>query len=165
MGYRLIRSSELTQLKTDLAAARARVDWVLDNFVPLQLATLLKADLDAALERERAAAAAAGDRERTLSRELIDATGNERAAQVRADMVTLRVNILELELGEYKKRAGQPAVVPQISKGPVGAEAFQGAGADLFEDVGDVEAERLRKLDIIAPENEIIPPAAADLAP
>lgn len=165
MGYRLIRSSDLAQLKADLATARTRVDWVLENFVPKQLAQLLRDELDATVAQARLDVVSALENERRLSRELIDATGNERAAQTRADMVTLRVNVLENEIGQWKQRAGQPAVVPQIGKSPVGSELFQGAGADLFEDVGDTEAERLRRLDLIAADESIVPPAAANLAP
>ncbi len=154
MAYRLVRSDELAAFQTKLSRAEARVEWMLEHFIPIAVATLARDERNVTLERERA-----------LLRELIDKNGELAAAKARADFMTMRANLLDTELTILKQRAGLPAVSAQVGKTGVGTELFQGAGADLFEDVGDAEAERLAQTGIIATPDTIAAPAAADLAP
>lgn len=128
------------------------------------------------LERERGkadaaerAAADAAERERDLLRDLADLQGKLQAALTHADFVTTRVNVLEHEVAQFRQLA-QPQVnqmVPAIGKRPVVAAAYDGAGADLFEDVGDQEAERLRRAGLLhdAPADPIAAVSTGALAP
>jgi hypothetical protein len=154
MAYRLVRSAELKELKDELAAVQGELLDALRTHVDVDAFDALKADFDAALERERA-----------LLRELVAATGREAASAARADFMTLRANLLDTELVQFKQRAGVPAVAAQVGKMSVGSELFQGAGADLFEDVGDREAERLAAIGVIATPDPIDVAPAASLAP
>jgi hypothetical protein len=142
MAYRLIRQSDLTRERDAAAATLQRAEnWALELDHKLDVAHA------SALETVRSAF----ERERELLEELADMQGKLQAALTHADFVTTRVNVLEHEVAQYRQLA-RPEVrtlVAAIGKTPVGAELFQGAGADLFEDVGDVEAERLRKLNLL----------------
>ena len=108
-------------------------------------------------------------RERDLLEALADMQGKLQSALAHADFVTTRVNVLEHEVAQFRQiaRPDVKQIVPAIGKGPVGAEAYQGAGADLFEDVGDAEAARLKTLGILHDPGAdvLVPVGAAQLTP
>jgi hypothetical protein len=96
---------------------------------------------------------------------LADARAKVGQKATMADMLTLRVNTLEHELGTLKHHAtGLPVLVPAIGKGTPMQSAALGAGVDLFEDVGDEAAEELRKTGQLHDSDfDLSPPAAKDL--
>ena len=109
-------------------------------------------------------------RERELLDDRADMQGKLQAALTHADFVTTRVNVLENEVAQYRQLANPNVkqLVPSIGKQSVVGAAFEGASGDMFEDVGDTEAERLRKLGALNDPAELAPVAtasAASLAP
>jgi hypothetical protein len=125
--YRLIRTVEYAELRSDLKKAQADII--------------------------------------TLLNTLADARAKAGQKATMADMLTLRVNTLEHELGILKHQAtGLPVLVPSIGKGTPLQNAALGAGIDLFEDVGDEAAEILRRTGQLHDEDsEPAQPAAKDL--
>lgn len=81
-----------------------------------------------------------------------------------ADMLTTRVNVLELEAAQVRhQKTGLPAVAPQIGRPSAVESAALSAGVDLFEDVGDVEAERLGKAGLLHDSPVLDLPSARNL--
>lgn len=102
----------------------------------------------------------------SLLRELVEAKASERSKATAADHMTTRLNAVEMEAATLRNKVtGLPTVAPQIQAGPPLRSEAMGASFDLHEDVGDVEAERLRKLGLLHDEEELpAPPSAADLS-
>jgi hypothetical protein len=126
IGYRLIRSHELDELKAALRDAQeTRI---------------------------------------VLLREVATLTGESRAKATMSDFLTTRVNILELEAAQRRQQqTGLPTVAPQIGR-PTAVESAQlGAGVDIFEDVGDQEADRLSKAGLLHDAPTLDLPSARDL--
>lgn len=106
------------------------------------------------------------DKIERLLRELIEARSSERSKATAADLMTTRLNVAELERAQLQhKVTGVPAVAPQITAGPPLRSEAMGASFDMFEDVGDAEAERLRGLKMLH-DQEAMPdmPSGAELA-
>lgn len=112
-GYRLLRESDYDRLLDDLGLARLEAD------------TAKSAQIDALIA-------------------LADAKANAQSRATAVDHLTMSLNTVNLELGQLRSKiTGLPTIVPQIGKGnPLSAEGI-GAGADLFEDVGDARAKDL----------------------
>jgi hypothetical protein len=99
-----------------------------------------------------------------LHRELTELNGQFHSKATMADFLTTRVNILELESAQRRQQqTGLPTVAPQIGRPTAVESAALSAGVDIFEDVGDQEAERLGKAGLLhdAPPLEL--PSARDL--
>lgn len=101
-----------------------------------------------------------------LFRELTEQTARARSKSTMADLLTLRVNQLEVECADLKVQlTGRPQQVAQIAKASVAQNAMLDASASLFDDVGNEEAERLRQAHLLHDEfEEIEMPAAAELS-
>jgi len=99
----------------------------------------------------------------TLLSTLSSARIGQASKSTMAEMLTIRVNQLEHELATLKHHAtGLPVMVASIGKGTPMQNAALGAGADLFEDVGDEAAEKLRADGLLHDEtslDELIAPA------
>lgn len=120
-----------------------------------------KADHDrliAAYDEERRANVALRER-------LIETTAQAQARAMTADWLTVRTNQLEAEnAGLRHKLTGTPQIAPQIGKGrPIDA-ANLGVGADLYEDPGDQQAERMAAAGLLHEDAIVAPlPSAAAL--
>jgi len=82
------------------------------------------------------------------------------------DLLTMRVNVLEANEAQMKHQvAGAPVAFAQLGKGSPVVNARLGAGVDLFEDVGDEEAQRLKDLGMLHEDafDVPLPPAGKDL--
>lgn len=79
-----------------------------------------------------------------LLREMATLKATAASKAMMSDLLTTRVNILELDAAQIKhERTGLPATAPQIGRGNPIQNAMLAAGVDLFSDVGDEEAARL----------------------
>jgi hypothetical protein len=140
-GYRLIRDADFLDLRTTTAADRQASQTKIDA----------QTEKIEALLRENGT---------------LKAQAASRAAMY--DLIVTRVNLLEHDNATLRNKVtGLPTLVPSIGKGSPIDSASLGAGVDLFADVGDDEAMRLRHEGILHDEGVQLPPApsAADLAP
>ncbi len=112
-GYRLLRDADYSEMKSELATARAAV---------------IAAHLEHAKTLTQLAEAKATAAARASANDHLVMSVNES----KLELGQLRAKV-----------TGMPAIVPQIGKGaPLSAEGI-GAGVDLFEDVGDDRARDL----------------------
>ncbi len=172
MGYRLIRSSELERERAAAVAAvdNARFDTRGEIARLTRWCEKLDRDLEATFASGSDALARASTRETELLERLADMQGKLQAALTHSDLVTVRVNVLEHENAQFRQLAKPDVkvIVPAVGKSPIGAAMFDGANADLFADVGDTEAERLRSIGMLhdqVPAEGLVPVGAAAIAP
>ena len=99
----------------------------------------------------------------TLLKNLSAVAVKAASKETMADMLTLRINQVEHELGTLKHSVtGLPVMTTSIAKGSPTQNAALAAGADLFEDVGDEAAQRLRDGGLLHDEvdfSELVAPA------
>jgi hypothetical protein len=81
---------------------------------------------------------------------LTDAAGKSAsiaaAKATMADLLTVEINLLRTEVAQYRfKATGMPQKTADIVHGEPRRSDTLAAGTDLFEDVGDEQAERLRQ--------------------
>lgn len=102
----------------------------------------------------------------TLLEQIGELKGQLGTRTAMVDLLTMRVNVLEQNAALREHAAtGQPVAVAQIGKGSPTVNARLGAGTDLFEDVGDDEADRLKQLGMLHDDDgDFTMPAAAELA-
>lgn len=133
-GYRLIREKDYDAQQARFEALSGRIDKLTDDNVALLMQ----------LANVKAIAAA-----KTATN----------------DHMKTRLNVVELEAAHLRnKMTGVPAIAPQIGTGnPLSAEGI-GAGADLFEDVGDTRAAELEATGMIEAADRTDFPSAADLS-
>lgn len=80
-----------------------------------------------------------------LTANLAAEAGDVKAARVKADYLAVDNNLLRSEVGLLRhKVTGLPQLTAQVVSGPPTRSEAMGAGADLYEDPGDMEAARLR---------------------
>lgn len=117
------------------------------------------------LDQLRAEVRRLQDTQIALLQEKATLTGQFATKATMADMLTTRVNVLELEAAQARhQKTGLPAVAPQIGRPSAVESAALGAGVDLFEDVGDKEAERLKGAGLLHEAGEFELPSARELA-
>jgi hypothetical protein len=102
-----------------------------------------------------------------LLQQLNDAAAEARSKATMADLLITRCNVLEKQNAIYLSRiTALPHDAAAIAKGSPVSSAALGAGADLFEDVGDEAAARLKDRGLLHDAEEVLPfPAARDIAP
>jgi hypothetical protein len=101
-----------------------------------------------------------------LLRELATLARDFGSKATMADLLTVRVNVLELEAAQRRHdETGLPATAPQIGRGTPLQNAALGAGVDMFSDVGDENADKLRAAGMLHDDDpfDLPPPAARDL--
>ena len=103
-----------------------------------------------------------------LLRELNEQTATARSASTFKDLLITEVNQTRVEMANLKlKETGQPQQVAQIGKSSAAKNAMLEVGADIFSDVGDAEAERLKALGMLHDDEPPIVeelPSAAELS-
>jgi hypothetical protein len=172
VGYRLIRSSELERERAAAVAAvdNARFDTRGEIARLTRWCEKLDRDLEVSFATHDSAVFKAHAREVALLEQMADLQGKLQAALTHSDLVTVRVNVLEHENAQFRQLAKPDVkvIVPAVGKSPIGAAMFDGANADLFADVGDNEAERLRAIGMLhdqVPAEGLVPVGAAAIAP
>jgi len=92
----------------------------------------------------------------------LTASAASKAAMV--DLLTTRVNVLEKNAAmKAHAETGLPQHVAEIGRGTPLVSPGLGAGADLFEDVGDQRAEQLRAQGLLHDQDDMPLPTARDL--
>ena len=140
-GYRLIRDADYLALRDETASDRRSAQ--------------LKIESQSA-------------RIEAILRELGEAKSHAAARGAMYDLIAVRVNILEHDNATLRSKVtGLPTIAPSIGKGSPIDSTSLGAGVDLFADVGDEQADRLRNEGILHDDLSTLPPmpSAADLAP
>ena len=136
-GYRLVRERDHDAAQAELSRLHAKVDELHGTHVALAM-------------------------------QLAEAKATALSRATSIDLMTVQLNTAQMESAQYRARlTGAPAIAPQIvGRGsPLGGEGI-GAGADLFEDVGDERAAELIKAGQLDPPPDMVAfPAADAVAP
>jgi hypothetical protein len=155
-GYRMVRNADFDDLQRRVTVLYEK----LDTQRVESAATLAAAMARHARDVAELSAAVSAAKEQAASRLALYET------------LVPRLNVLETENAQFRsKMTGLPALAPQVVKGtPIMSERI-GAGADLFEDVGDTMAEELSARGLLHPGTHAngehvdrLPSAAAMLA-
>jgi hypothetical protein len=155
-GYRLLRDADYDRLLSDRLALEQEVRRLQtahhDTVSALHQTLCDRMDLERGVQAK-------------LSDELSAAKAEARSKSTMADLLTTRINVLEQEVALLRNRVtGLPQVVPQIGKGTPIQSAIDGAGADIFEDVGDSRAADLQARGLLHEAEPLVPfPSAAVL--